>query len=172
MGVHAESPDTRPTRNLCMGGATLVLGGIVWVAYSLYENPDGTHVGLFLTLALLLAVEFYLAWVIWVLSSVAYYVEDGTLSIAQGWQCLHVPRAQFLHMHRWRQRWIWNGVAQMELGVEEVALCPPVWVSQRGTVWVVVYEGDDGERKAVAIQPTPKLTGHLKEWMLRPSVDA
>lgn len=172
MGVHEESPNTSPARNLCMGAATLAPGGLVWAIDRLFKNPDGTHVGLFLVFALLLAVEFYLLWLIWVLASVAYRVDSSLLLIAQGWQRLVVPRAQVLHLYRWRQRWIWDGAAQIELGVTEIALFPPLWIREKAAIWVVVYEGDDGERKAVAIQASPQLAGFLKEWTLQRSAEA
>jgi len=172
MGVLEEAPHTKPARTLCIGAAVVVLGAIAWAAYGLAKSPDGTHLGRFLATALLLGLEFYLLWLIWTLSSVSYRLESGVLALAQGWQRLNVSRGQILHVHRWRHRWVWNGAAQTELGVEEIALFPPIWIGPPGTVWVVVYEVKDGERKAVALQPSPQLVGTLKEWTLQRTADA
>lgn len=165
MSVYHETPNVRLERIACIIILTVAFLLGDWLIGRVWGSPNQEHLPEFLSIAALIALAFYMGWLIYCLSNARYQVDDQRLVIRWGFRSVEVPMNSVVNLYRWRRRWMWTGTIQAETGVEEIELFPPVWVeADRQATWVLVYEVSPSERRAVALRPSPVLLGRLKAW--------
>lgn len=165
MQIHREVPETRLERMACLGGVLAALGASGWALLQIRGSAQPVHVWIFLALSGMVSLSIYLAWLLYGLSTTRYEVDGRRLRLILGPRQVEVVAGQMLQLCRWRSRWMWTGGVQTELGVEEVDLFPPFWLGAAPSTWVVVFQSDDGDRRAVTIRPSPELLATLKGWV-------
>lgn len=162
MDAYVETPYTYPVRLLCMAGVAGAAGGSLWLWERIQGDLEHPHPVEFMILAALAWLALYLLWQLLVLSTVRYRLEHDRLILRQGVSRLVIPLDGRVRLHRWRWGWAWSGGSQRDLGVEELALFPPLWIDRTSSTWVVAFPGANGGPRAVAFQPTPELLSRLK----------
>ena len=155
-----ESPGTRIERLICVIGIILSGGGIVWPVLRMRADFRQQHAGEFILLAGAIGLALYLGYLLWVLTTVQYTLTDAGLQLRQAWHTRQIHLGSEVHLHRWRARWAWSGIAQKELGVAEIELYPPLWLSH--SAWVLLCRGEEGSLLAVAFCPSPALLAEVK----------
>jgi len=163
MDGHQERPDTRLELYLLISMALGIFFAGDWLILRIARGEGRAYPAEFLLLAIMAALLLYLIWLIVGLATVSYAVSEGQLRLSHR---LRPPVALDLEgplaLHRWRGRWGWSGGSERDLGVEEVDHFPPLWLFGSGSVWVVVGRTAQGERRAVALRPSPLLLVLLK----------
>lgn len=164
MHDHMEAPNTRLERYITMLLLPLAGAAGAWLVRTvLAAAPGQPHPREFLALGLLLGLVFYLAWLLWALSTVRYALQEDRLVVSQGWRRVSIPLEGILHLYRWRRRWSWAGHAQRDLRVDEVDLFPTLWLGRSEATWVVHGHDLDGRLRAVAMRPSAALLAYLRE---------
>lgn len=159
-----ERPDVRKDQIVVyalLGGA-LLIGA--WLVLRVLGNAYTNHTAEFLGLAFTLAAGSYLGWLAWLHRTARYTITGTSIVLEQGNRRLEVDLNTILQLVRWRRRWMWNGIAQQDLGVGEVEFWPPIWWASRSDLWVLVFESE-GERAAVMLRPSSRLLATLKAWV-------
>lgn len=165
MRHHQERPETRLERYVAIAGIVVSLVAGDRLILSVVRGPDLIHTWRFMGLGLILALVVYLGWLLWALSTVRYIMAAERFVLGQGRRTIVIDLGRGAQLYRWRVRWGWNGAAQRDLDVEEVAMMPPFWLWQGPAVYVLRYSDEQGEQRAVALRPSPQLLSLLREHL-------
>lgn len=160
--AHQERPDTRVERYLVGGLLAAALAGIGWLIARLRGAAAGPHPLEFVGLVLLLVLVAYLCLLGHELLTVCYLLGEQELRVCQGRRMAIIDLTRPMRLYRWLNRW--NGeAAPRELGGLVVEWYPPLAVVRTG-IWVVEGEDPAGQRRALALRPSPRLLALLREW--------
>lgn len=167
-GAHLEFEHERPDVRRDQSAVYALLGAVVlivaWLVLRILGNAYTNHTVEFLGLAFALAAGVYLGWLAWLYRTAQYTIMGSHIILEQGNRRLEVELNTVLQLVRWRRRWMWNGIAQQDLGVGEVQFWPPIWWASRSDLWVLIFESN-GERAAVMLRPSVQLLATLKAWV-------
>lgn len=163
MRHYQERPANRLEKYAAIAGIALSLVAGDRLVLAVVREPDMVHTWRIMGLGLILALVLYLGWLLWALSTVRYILTEDRLVLRQCHRTTVINLNKAGQLHRWRARWVWSGTAQQELGVEEVAMMPPVWLWRGPAAHVLRYRDEQGEQRAVALRPSPQLLSRLRE---------
>lgn len=160
-----EIPDTRRERYALFVIAAAALAGGTWLVLRIRSDLSAAHPWEFIGLAGTLVLLGYLGWLHHILINASYEVDGKRLLLQVGPRRVKVPLRSMIELQRWRQRWMWSDVAERDLGLMQIDLCPPTLLSRKEGTWVLVYAGAQGERQAVAFLPSTELVRTLRAWI-------
>ncbi|MBP2017105.1 hypothetical protein J2Z79_000479 [Symbiobacterium terraclitae] len=162
--AHRERPDTRLELYLVAGLLLAACAGAGWLVARIAGAAGAPRPLEFAGLLFLLVLAAYLCLMAYELRTVCYLLEEQELRVAQGRRAVTIDLSRPIRLHRWLNRW--NGeAAPRDLGGVAVEWYPPLALVRTGT-WVVLGQDASGQRRALALRPSPRLLALLREWAL------